>query len=154
MATATAQSKRKSNHGGPRVGSGRPPKIPASYLRNVNLARQLLRDHTLQAAQVFIDCLQDESPKVRLEAAKEICSRAGLALSESDVVVVELPPGKRGILAVCAALIASEININYLYTAWAADDHKPCLAIQVDDLPQAAKVLAHKKFRVLDQDQL
>ena len=88
------------------------------------------------------------------DTAFEICSRAGLALSESDVIVVELPPGKRGILAVCAALIAGEININYLYTAWAAADHTPCLAIHVDDLPHAAKVLAHKKFRVLDQDQL
>ena len=88
------------------------------------------------------------------DAADEICSNARFAVTESEVIVVELPPGKRAIMTVCTALISGEININYAYTAWAAEEHKPCLAIQVDNLPQAVEVLRHKGFCILDQDEL
>ena len=88
------------------------------------------------------------------DRACQICSDAGFAVTESDLVVVGLPPGKRAILAVCAALIAGEININYAYTAWATQERQPCLAIQVDNLVNAAKILSQKSFRVLDQDEL
>jgi len=88
------------------------------------------------------------------DAARQICGQVGLAVGESEVLVVELPPGKRGIMTVCAALISGEINVNYAYTAWAGDQHRPCLVIQVDNLSQAVHVLTENKFRVLDQDEL
>ena len=88
------------------------------------------------------------------DAAHELCTNARLTVCESELIVVELPPGKRGILSVCSALITGEVNINYAYSAWATKQSVPCLAIHVDDLSQAAKVLALKKFRVLDQDEL
>lgn len=88
------------------------------------------------------------------DAAHEICSRASIAATESEVFVVELPAGKRGILTICRALISGEVNINYAYTVWATKACHPCLAVQVDNMPQAAKVLEHHKFRLLDQDEL
>jgi hypothetical protein len=88
------------------------------------------------------------------DAAQQICSAARMAVSQSEVIVVELPSGKRGIITVCAALISSEVNINYAYTVWATKECRPCLAIQVDELGQAGKVLAQKKFRVLAQHEL
>jgi hypothetical protein len=83
-----------------------------------------------------------------------MCSEAGFACTESEVLVVELPAGKRAIMTVCAALISAEVNINYVYTAWAGDEQKPALVIQVDNLPQAMRVLAHKGFSMLAQDEL
>ncbi len=88
------------------------------------------------------------------DAADRMCSEAGIACTESEVIVVELPPGKRAIMTVCAALISAEVNINYVYSAWASNEQKPCLAIQVDNLPQAMRVLAHKSFTMLSQDEL
>ena len=88
------------------------------------------------------------------DTALDTCCEAGMAVSESEVIVVQLPPGKRGILAVCAALISGEVNINYAYTAWATEAQLPCLAIQVDNLAQAANVLRHKNFYMLGQDEL
>lgn len=88
------------------------------------------------------------------DAAYETCSKGGLPVTEGEVLVVELPPGKRAILTVCSALIAGEININYAYTVWATEQRMPCLAIQVDNLPQAVQVLEHQDFRVLAQDEL
>jgi hypothetical protein len=72
------------------------------------------------------------------------------------VLVVELPPGKRGIIAVCTALISGEVNINYTYPILSTHRHDrgPCLAIQVDNPQLAAAVLMAKDFRVLDQSEL
>ena len=88
------------------------------------------------------------------DAAHDICTRAGLAVTQSELLVVALPPGKTGIRTVCMGLIAGEVNINYAYTVWATDEGVPCLAIQVDNLPQAVKALAMNNFRVLAQDEL
>ncbi|MFH1749091.1 MAG: hypothetical protein ABIG44_18830 [Planctomycetota bacterium] len=88
------------------------------------------------------------------DAAYQIFSEDGMPVTEGEVLVVALPPGKRAILTVCSALIAGEININNAYTVWATERHLPCLAIQVDNLPQAVHVLEHKKFRIFSQDEL
>jgi hypothetical protein len=88
------------------------------------------------------------------DAAHKMLSDAGFPSSETEVVVVELPPGRRGIMVVCAALISGEININYLYPLIRGSDENPALAIQVDDLAGATNVLQARKFRVLQQFEL
>ena len=88
------------------------------------------------------------------DAAHEALSNAHFPVAETEVLVVELPPGKRGIMNVCEALIAGEVNMNYIYPLFPDDKREACLAMQVDDMPQAAAVLASKKFHVLDQSEL
>ncbi len=88
------------------------------------------------------------------DTAYQICSSGRFACTESEVVVVELPPGKRAIMTVAAALIAAEVNINYAYTAWVTQQERPALVIQVDNLAQAVRVLAKKNFTMLAQDEL
>jgi hypothetical protein len=88
------------------------------------------------------------------DLAHQILTDARFAVSESEVLVVPLPTGKRGILAVCSALIAGEVNINYVYTVWAGKDPEPCLAIQVDDIQSAVPVLQAHKFTLLNQGDL
>lgn len=88
------------------------------------------------------------------DTGREMISNAGFAVTESDVLVVQLPPGKRGLMSVCAALIAGEVNINYVYALLAVEDKPAQIAISVDNLVQAARTLAAKKFRVLDQSEL
>lgn len=88
------------------------------------------------------------------DAARGLCAQAGIAVAQSEVLVVELPPGKRGIVTVCVALLSAEVNVNYAYTVWATSESRPCLAIQVDDLHQAIRVLKHNKFRILAQHEL
>lgn len=88
------------------------------------------------------------------DLAHQILADARFALSESEVLVLELPAGDRGILSVCTALISAEVNINYIYTVWPRHERQPCLAIQVDDIQSAIPVLHAKKFRVLHQGEL
>ncbi len=88
------------------------------------------------------------------DAAHEALSNAHFAVTETELLVIELPPGKRGIRSICETLIAGEINMNYLYPLLPHDRHGACMAIQVDDLPQAATVLTSKRFHLLDQSEL
>ena len=88
------------------------------------------------------------------ETARQMLSDAGLAVAESELLIVELPPGKRGIITVCAALISGEVNILYAYPLLGSKKRGPCLAIHVDDLPQAVAILGSKSFNVLNQGEL
>lgn len=88
------------------------------------------------------------------DEAAEMIRGAGFACTESELLVVELPPGKRGIMNVCIALLTGEINMGYLYPLFPGNNRGACLAIQVDDMPRAAEVLAAKNFHVLDQSEL
>jgi hypothetical protein len=84
----------------------------------------------------------------------ETLTDAHFAVSESELLVIELPPGKRGLRSVCEALIAGEVNMNYIYPLLPHKKYEACVAIQVDDLAQAAAVLSSKKFRLVDHSEL
>jgi hypothetical protein len=119
---------------------------------------RLLEDEPVHILGLSVDAAAD-CAIVRLlvddpDLARQILVDARFALSESEVLVIPLPEGKHGILTVCSALIAGEVNINYVYTVWATPERRPCLAIQVDDLQSAVGVLRSKKFHVLDQSEL
>lgn len=88
------------------------------------------------------------------DVAHDMLRETGFAVSIAELLVVELPPGKRGMMTVCAALIAGEVNINYTYPLLPGDNRGACIAIQVDNPGLAASVLTGKRFRVLDQSQL
>ncbi|MHC4611719.1 MAG: acetolactate synthase [Planctomycetota bacterium] len=78
----------------------------------------------------------------------------GFAVSEAELVVVSLPPGKRALLHTWATLLAGEVNINYTYPLLVRPRGAPALAVQSEDLEMAINVLRSKKFTVLDQSDL
>lgn len=88
------------------------------------------------------------------DMAREQLGEAGFALSETELLVIELPEGKRGIMTVCAALIAGEININYTYPLLGHEGTGARIAMQVDNPAGAAALLNGRKFRILDQNDL
>lgn len=88
------------------------------------------------------------------DLAREQLIESGFAISETELLVIELPEGKRGIMTVCAALIAGEININYTYALLSSADEPARIAMQVDNPPGAASLLTGRKFRILDQNDL
>ena len=88
------------------------------------------------------------------EKAERIIRQAGFAASMSEVLVVELPPGKTGLLSICAALLAAEVNIHDAYPLLARPRERSALVLVVDDLEAAASILRAKKFVVLDESDL
>src|SRR3954447_7066426 len=49
------------------------------------------------------------------ERAREIFDRAKLPITESDLLVVELPKGPQPLVQICKALLGAEISIHYAY---------------------------------------
>src|SRR4051794_25339718 len=47
------------------------------------------------------------------ERALEIFQQAGMAVTESDLLVVQLPEGNQPLLRICKALLQAEVNIHY-----------------------------------------
>ncbi|MFO0974350.1 MAG: acetolactate synthase [Phycisphaerae bacterium] len=87
------------------------------------------------------------------DAAKRILRDENFALSESDVLAVELPDTS-ALLMVCAALLSAEINISYIYPLFEQHSGRTVIAILCDDMTTAAAVLGHRKFRLVSEDDL
>src|ERR1700722_1952942 len=78
------------------------------------------------------------------ERAMEIFQRAKLPVTESDLLVVQLPEGSHPLLAICKALLAAEININYAYPLLVGPHGKAALALHVENHEAGASTLQQK----------
>src|SRR3954453_499801 len=67
------------------------------------------------------------------ERALEILQQAKLPVTESDLLVVQLPEGSQPLLQICKALLAAEINIHYAYPLLVGPHGCAALALHVED---------------------
>ncbi len=80
--------------------------------------------------------------------------KAGFPVSDTELIVVSLPRGKRGLLGTWAALLGGEINIHYTYPLLIHPRDCAAIAILPDDLEQAVRILRERSFDVLDEQDL
>lgn len=97
-----------------------------------------------------VDCsvirmIVDDPDEAYLELDK-----ARFPVCESELAVVSLPHGKRGLLDVLMALMTGEVNVHYTYPLLVRPLGRPALAISADSLDEAIKVLTEKNLTVLD----
>jgi hypothetical protein len=88
------------------------------------------------------------------ERALEIFQQAGFPVTESDLLVVQLPDGSQPLLQICKALLAAEINIDYAYPLLIGPQGRAALALHVDDHETAVQTLTNQGFTVLTEDDL
>lgn len=81
----------------------------------------------------------------------EVLTDARFPVSESELLVVSLPHGKRGLLHCWAALLNGEINILYTYPLLVHPNGAAAIAIMPDNPEAALQVLQEGGFAVLDQ---
>jgi len=85
---------------------------------------------------------------------RDTLHKEGFSFSESEVLAVELPRGTRQpLIAICAALLAAEINIHYSYPLLVRP-RGPALALYVDDPTLAAQLLIRKGFTLIGESDL
>lgn len=84
----------------------------------------------------------------------EVLNQSGFKISETELLVVSLPHGKRALLDTWTALLSGEINIHYTYPLLIQPKGSPAIAVCPDSLEQAVKILRERKFEVLDQQDL
>ncbi|HPP53471.1 MAG TPA: acetolactate synthase [Thermoguttaceae bacterium] len=88
------------------------------------------------------------------EEGREILERAGLAIIETDLIGVELPPGPHALLEVCTALLQAEVNIIQAYPLLVRPHGRPAVALMVDNLELAMETLANRGFTMVTEGDL
>jgi hypothetical protein len=84
------------------------------------------------------------------EQARELLRTNSSPFTESDLLVVELDSATE-LPNLMAALLETEMNINYLYSFIPHPRGKSILGLSVEDNEMAEKVLLRHQFRVLRQ---
>lgn len=87
------------------------------------------------------------------DAAVKILEKRGFPLSEAELLVVEVPHG-HGLMSICSALLAGEVNIDYAYPLLVRPTGRAALAIHTDSVETAVQVLKLRKFQVMSEDDL
>jgi len=91
----------------------------------------------------------------RPETAKTQLAEAVYPVYEADLLGVALPAKEEfGIRKVLHGLLSAEINIAYAYALIVQVDGHPVLALKVDDMDMAARVVLAAKLDLVDQEQL
>jgi hypothetical protein len=85
------------------------------------------------------------------ERAREIFEEAQLPVTESDLLVVQLPEGPKPLLNISKALLEAEVNIHYAYPLLVGPQGRAGLAIHVDDLDIAAQTLSRHGFTLFTE---
>jgi hypothetical protein len=80
------------------------------------------------------------------ERALEVFQQAKLPVTESDLLVVQLPDGPQPLLQICKALLGAELNIHYAYPLLIGPAGNAALALHVEDHETAARVLERNGF--------
>lgn len=86
------------------------------------------------------------------ERALEIFNHAKLPITESDLLVVELPEGTQPLLQITKALLTAEIDIHYAYPLLIGPRGGAALALHVQDLEMAANTLQRQGFVLISEN--
>jgi hypothetical protein len=89
----------------------------------------------------------------RTDEALAALKADGFTVSVTELLVVCLPPGKRGLLTVWSALLSNEVNVGFAYPLipLAAG---PAIAFSVDSLEMAIDALQRNKLTLLGEPDL
>ncbi|VTS00422.1 acetolactate synthase [Tuwongella immobilis] len=90
------------------------------------------------------------------ERATEILESAGIAYTESDLLVVKMPDDPQPILQICKALLVGEINIHYTYPILigVGPSGSTALALYVEDHEAACVTLMREGFTIFTDSDL
>ena len=88
------------------------------------------------------------------ERALEVFRQANLPVTESDLLVVQLPDGHQPLLQICKALLSVEINIHYAYPLLIGPQGNAALALHVEDHDAAVQTLNRQNFTILTENDL
>src|SRR5947209_19889919 len=88
------------------------------------------------------------------ERALETFQQAKLPVTESDLLVVQLPQGDQPLLQICKALLAAEVGIDYAYPLLVGPQGSAALALHVEDIEVATQHLQRQGFTLFSENDL
>ena len=102
------------------------------------------------------DCAIIRLVLAEYERGFEVLSAAKLPFTESDLLVVKLPDNSQPLVTIMKALLSGEVNLNYTYPMLigVGPMGNTALALHVDGIENAAKVLTDRGFTLFGEDDL
>jgi hypothetical protein len=88
------------------------------------------------------------------ERAREIFELHKLPITETDLLVVELPDVTQPLVQICKALLGAEISIHYAYPLLIGPHGRAALALHVEDHETAAATLSRLGFILFTEKDL
>ncbi|MCI0642856.1 MAG: acetolactate synthase [Gemmataceae bacterium] len=88
------------------------------------------------------------------ERALEIFEQAKLPITESDLLVVQLPESQHPLLEITKALLTAEVDIHYAYPLLVGPHGKPAMALHVADMDMATHTLQKGGFTLFSENDL
>ena len=85
------------------------------------------------------------------DRCRDALGSAGIPVSESNLVVVEMPRGPEKLDTVLRSLVAAEVNIQYTYSLMIRPHDQAVLALHCEDPEFARDVLLKAGYSVLSQ---
>ncbi len=85
------------------------------------------------------------------ERCREVLHETQIPVSESNLVVVELPSGPEKLGNILRPLVAAEVNVQYTYSMMVRPRDKALIALHCEDSEYARDALAKAGFAVLGQ---
>lgn len=118
-----------------------------------HIERSGLRVIALSILDSF-DCAIARLMVDQYERGHEVFELSNFSVFEIDVIGVELPDDPQPYVRVCTALLQAEINIHYTYPLLYRRRGKGAIALCVDDIDSALKVLNEKGHRIITENDL
>ena len=88
------------------------------------------------------------------ERAREIFEQARVPVTESDLLVVQLPDTQQPLLQICKALLMAELNVHYAYPLLVGPQGNAALALHVEDIETASNILQGQGFILFTENDL
>jgi len=90
----------------------------------------------------------------RADRAREIFNLSDFTFIENDILGVELPDDPQPYVRICLALLAAEMNIHYTYPLNYRRGSNGAIAIYVEDIDQATRILESQDMQLLTEGDL
>jgi hypothetical protein len=87
-------------------------------------------------------------------AAKKVLGDGGFTVTETEVLVLEIPDRPGGLATAIARLSEKGINIEYIYAFVTKSGENANVVFRLEQMDQAAKVLSDAGFRILAGDEV
>ncbi|MCH7526150.1 MAG: acetolactate synthase [Planctomycetes bacterium] len=85
------------------------------------------------------------------DAAGRVLADHSFPYKETEMLVVCLPHGKRGLMDVWSAMLGAEIDVHYTYALLGDPHGNRTIAVHTDNIEMAVESLRKDDFVVLDQ---
>lgn len=90
----------------------------------------------------------------QVERGRELFELSGFTFFENEVLGIELPEHPQPFVAVLSSLLQAEVNVNYMYPLLYRREGRSSIAVHVEDLDTATRVLHDKGFKLISEDDL